>query len=662
MKKSKEQQDIVQAIKNNKNVIVDAVAGSGKTTTISFIAQDNLDKKILVLTYNTKLKIETKERFTKLKLNNCEIQTYHSFGHNHYETDCSTDTGLILINQGCVELIDIFEYDMIILDEVQDMTEVFFEFVCKIIKDNNKIPQICILGDVNQAIYSFKDADPRYILYPDKLFNFKEREWIKLSLSVSFRITHPIAKCLNENMLHVERIKANKKGRSVDYIFYNGFKDENKIIEIIWKYCQKYSPGDIFILAPSVKLKEIKRRRDSFTLNPLNRLANAMTHLDIPIYIPDSDSETMDEKELENKLVFSTFHQAKGLERNVIFVYNFDSSYFEFYDKDSDNSICPNTMYVAVTRAKKKLILLHSHNKDFLPFLDISNLKNNVNIISLTKKQITKKIKKKMKSHVARLYSPTSLLSYKPSILINKIIKLINVIKIQDKEKLIDIKSKVKRKNHTFECNYIENVSKYNGIAIPSYSQLLLTGTMDIYNKLNTDNSSPNLLSHIEEYKEPDKLLELVSLYDNMKTGVIFKRIQSRRYDWLTQDILDQSHSRVIKHINEDCRFEVNIGKGSINGCLDCVDEVNKVVWEFKFVNDIRHEHIIQLAIYKYIFGKEDYKYKLFNIKSNELYEIEVSKSNLIKIIDLLINDTDNKDKSDDEFLEDNINIFKKYF
>ena len=152
-----------------KNVIVDAVAGSGKTTTISFIAQDNLKKKILVLTYNSKLKIETRQKFEKLKLENCEIHTYHSFGQNHYETDCSTDRGLILINEGVVKQVDIFKYDMVILDEVQDMTEVFFEFVCKLIKDNGDIPQICILGDkLIRLFIRFKDADPRYILYPDK--------------------------------------------------------------------------------------------------------------------------------------------------------------------------------------------------------------------------------------------------------------------------------------------------------------------------------------------------------------------------------------------------------------------------------------------------------------------------------------------------------------
>ena len=76
-----------------------------------------------------------------------------------------------------------------------------------------------------------------------------------------------------------------------------------------------------------------------------------------------------------------------------------------------------------------------------------------------------------------------------------------------------------------------QNIMGLQFLHIHSY---LLTGTMDIYNKLNTDKLSPNLLSPnllspnllspIEEYKEPDKLLELVSIYDNMKTGVGYSK------------------------------------------------------------------------------------------------------------------------------------------
>ena len=47
LKPSDEQKIIIDAVSNNKNVIVNAVAGSGKTTTLLFIAQQNKNKKIL---------------------------------------------------------------------------------------------------------------------------------------------------------------------------------------------------------------------------------------------------------------------------------------------------------------------------------------------------------------------------------------------------------------------------------------------------------------------------------------------------------------------------------------------------------------------------------------------------------------------------------------
>ena len=78
-------------------------------------------------------------------------------------------------------------------------------------------------------------------------------------------------------------------------------------------------------------------------------------------------------------------------------------------------------------------------------------------------------------------------------------------------------------------------------------------------------------------------------------------------------------------------------------------------------MNDIKSEHFIQLAIYKYIYGIKNYKYKLLNIKTDELYEIKVSRSNLHLIIDMLMNEVDKKKKTDDEFIKDNIDIFNKY-
>ena len=55
---SEEQQKIIDALKNKQNVIVNAVAGSGKTTTILGIAKQMPDINILQITYNKALKLE----------------------------------------------------------------------------------------------------------------------------------------------------------------------------------------------------------------------------------------------------------------------------------------------------------------------------------------------------------------------------------------------------------------------------------------------------------------------------------------------------------------------------------------------------------------------------------------------------------------------------
>ena len=62
MDPSAEQLAVVKALCDGRNVVVDAVAGSGKTTTIVFIAQTMVQKRILILTYNRKLKEETRQQ------------------------------------------------------------------------------------------------------------------------------------------------------------------------------------------------------------------------------------------------------------------------------------------------------------------------------------------------------------------------------------------------------------------------------------------------------------------------------------------------------------------------------------------------------------------------------------------------------------------------
>jgi superfamily I DNA/RNA helicase len=168
---SDEQQLIVDAIKSNKNVIVDAIAGSGKTTTICHIANSLPKKRILLLTYNKRLKCETTKTLRKFGITNVYTSNYHSFCYNKYV--CGDNTDQIILNAVNTYNNDEtrFNYDIIAIDEAQDLTELYVKFIKMIIKHNKNLPTMCILGDVRQTIYTFNGADPRFLLFADKIFN-----------------------------------------------------------------------------------------------------------------------------------------------------------------------------------------------------------------------------------------------------------------------------------------------------------------------------------------------------------------------------------------------------------------------------------------------------------------------------------------------------------
>jgi len=88
---SDEQNNVIKCVESENNVCVDSVAGSGKTTTILHIAEKLSNLKILLITYNAKLKLETREKSKKLGLNNIEVHSYHSFGVKYYDNKCYTD-------------------------------------------------------------------------------------------------------------------------------------------------------------------------------------------------------------------------------------------------------------------------------------------------------------------------------------------------------------------------------------------------------------------------------------------------------------------------------------------------------------------------------------------------------------------------------------------
>jgi hypothetical protein len=669
---SSEQNEILDKLVDN-NIIVDAVAGSGKTTTSIYIAKKFSKMKILLLTYNKRLKIETRERILKNNVENMECHSYHAFCVRYYNEKTYTDSPIKTLIEDNLKPKNSFDFDIIILDEAQDTTPLYYNLFCKIYYDNIKNAKLCIMGDKYQCIFQFNNADNRFLIYADKLFNFNDLPWVRTTLSTSYRVTNQIADFVNQCLLsdiENNRIKAIKDNDKVRYIICDTFDRDFIKKEIDFYVEQDYKYDEIFVLAPSVK------NANSDKLSPCVALSNYLSDFkNIPIYVTLNDKEDVNENEANGKLVISTFHQVKGLERKVVIVFNFDQSYFDYYSKNSVT--CPNTIYVASTRSTERLTVFHHYKNDYFCFI----AKDKIPIICNQIIDIEIKLKKKESNKtnekiriINKNFNVTEFLNYLPFEIIDKAHNFLKTKLINNSENKINIPSFVKQNN------LIENVSDITGTIIPAYYEYILTKQMTILNfclrfeDYIKDNLGMKHLKTINELRNGnmniEKLLKTGIMYCSIKSKYNFKLNQITNYDWLSETQLNNCVERLKDKVSSDAKFEKNVENTFdgilFKGFIDCIDR-NKV-WEFKCVSELKKEHFIQLAIYAYMIMTdpkykkyEKYKFYLYNILTNECHQIIPVLSDLEKMIKYLIDAKNNSniDKNDIDFLNYTSNKIK---
>jgi len=685
-----EQADIVDKVCSGNNVKVDAVAGSGKTTTCLYIAKNNPERSILLLTYNAKLKIETRDRAKILGLDNIEVHSYHAFTVKYLHPKGFKDSGILkFLHLKKKEPKQVFHYNIIIIDEAQDMNPTYYELVVFILSrlDN---PQLVVMGDRKQSIYQFNKADSRFLSMSELIFK-SSIQWEIASLSTSYRITMNMANFINRCCNGALHIKATKQGPLPRYIICNGFNNRS-YYEIKYYLDKGYKYEDIFILAASVKSER----------SPVRILANKLTEEKIPIYVPTNDEEHLDEDILHGKIVFSSFHQVKGLERPVVIVFGFDNTYFQYFAKDIpeyEYRQIPNTLYVAITRAKECLSLLHDESNDYLPFLNRDRLQIYTEM-SISQQFMSKKPnhdKNDNNGHKLKEIGVTELIKYIPVDILEECMSMlqisVNQLPIETKIRKLDIPLK------THQDDLYEGVSEITGSAIPNYFELISTGKMTavvhimnetmykIRNQIvgkktclidNDDDQLDNRWkSQFEKIKLGDldgvsRLLRLTTEWVCLKSGFNFKKEQIKEYNWLKPEILKSATERLSKLFTNpiDLEFEKQLvlqyDEFAIVGFLDIYDPKKKDIWELKVVNEIDNEHYLQVALYHWLANHNGYIIKntyLFNIMNNIVYNIEAKMEDLDKMMKKLLEIKRNglRRENDNIFLENCNHILGKY-
>jgi hypothetical protein len=689
IKPSEEQKNIIDAIVAKKNIVVNAVAGSGKTTTLLLIADKLKHKKILQVTYNKQLKNEVRKKVENLGLSNVDIQTYHGLAVKYYDPNSHTDDNMIKILKPDFKIKYRPIYDIIVIDEVQDMTSNYYELIYKFIQDIGYKNNILILGDSYQGVYEFKNADVRFLLFSHKLWEREENHlFTQLTLNQSYRMTTQIASFVNKVMIGHDRIISKKKGdEQVYYYRTNIYQNIDvifmKILSFIKLDNPKYNPNDIFILSPSLKSLD----------NPCKKLENLLVQNNIPVYYTRNEEDGIDEQIISGKIVFTTFHQAKGRERKIVFVFGFDESYFDLYAKDKNKRVCPSEIYVATTRASEILIIIENNKYNPLPFLKKPPCQikkySFVNYIcdAETKKN---KIKKKEKSSISHNTTVKNLTMYLSEVTINEISPLIDSLFIIIQEPMpeftVDIPLTIKTEN-----GLVEDVSDLNGIVIPAIYETKITNSISSLEKtiiqytndtLITNDIVRDKLFELEKCDNNNKIskyLLMGNIFIALTENIYFKLNQIDKYDWIQPFMINICFKNLEKNLLNNAKYEQVISDGcknyftyeheiygdiNISGRIDAYDD--KYIWELKCTSSLTIEHLLQLLIYAWMWEKtvdSSRKYRILNIRTGEVRELNYQNHIVDAIIELVfINKYDQKFKdSDEKFLKKCKKIRNKY-
>ena len=699
---SEEQRAILEAVLAKGPVRVRACAGSGKTTTSLHIASQ-LSANILLLTYNARLKLETRQKSEALGLSQVlEVHSFHAFAVRYLDPGAYTDSGILAAfhagKKVCCK-----KYDLVMIDEIQDMNPLYYRLVKPVVEAAR---QVVVMGDEKQSIFAFNHADPRFLTLASKIFcspHF-QTPWTTLGLTTTYRLTPPMVRFVYETcapslrethgVVRSGNVDRKKPAKPVQYIFSDPYN--RKIATFLERKIKskEYTHEDFFVLAPSVRSP----------MTPTRILANRLTEKGIPIYVPTSDEERLDEDVQRGKVVFSTFHQVKGLERKVVLVFQMDQSYMEHYEKSGSKEL-PNTLYVALTRASKELIVIHNHNEPFLPSVDHDRLQDmiaekQVQWIGYSKKAVplrpcvlgdredmediedienrgdsdsdpkttpprTPSLLRPNTRTVSKTDAPpppiprtrklgvTDLLRYVPVDVLDRCSALVKIKEVipSSPDQLLDIPYKTEQEDSRYE-----SVSEITGVAIPSFFELQKTGKMSIARRLNhKDNDAidphaavtPQTVSH---------LLRQTTEWCSSKSGYRFKSIQITAYDWLGPGTLQEACKRLDTLFQgrkyEDLEFEAHVCHSLVHestrtpveiiGYMDVLDRNKEEITEIKVVRGLETEHVLQAALYRWLARKAGIpiqKVVLVNIMDKTRWEMETTYENLDRLVNILLDE-----------------------
>jgi hypothetical protein len=541
-----------------------------------------------------------------------------------YETPVWNDHILYALREANAKPRFVPFYDILILDEVQDMTPNLYWLVCKYltcaIELYGKVPRLVLLGDARQAIYEFRGADRRFCDHGENIFSsYSPDPWKPMKLDESFRLSHQNSRFIN-CMVGEGYIKATREGPLPKYMIANPFAVQS-ILNRIFPLIEQYGPENSAIIAPSV----VQNRSLSLLSNTLSRKYG------VPVADPIWEEGPLDPRTLNGKLTVGTYHQMKGSERDLVVVLGMDASYFTYAGRGLPQDQCPNAVYVALTRARQQLVVIQDHRQHAVPFISRDKLDDPTvcEFINLTK---TVPLPPKQPEEIdpTQVYYPTKLTATSVarhidectiSDLVERYLHIEEVTAPLPKSEHLDVADVVKT---NAKKNHYEAVSDLNGIATMRSFEWEATSNLQPPYQAHGEMDDLNLVIP-EDSKEKARWFAKDAAYRaSLMTGYTSRLHQMRyhAFDWL-DETLEETNARLSEQFRNPSALQFekrvsidlplvdeNTGRviqnPKLEGCIDIVEPANESskvprLWEIKFTGSLTLEYAIQLAIYGYL-------------------------------------------------------------
>lgn len=567
---SDEQLHFIALGKKGKNILVDACIGSGKTTSIQKLCEQLPENsQILYLTYNRLLKIDAK---AKIRRKNVTVTNYHGFAYKilseHYITTSMAD----LIQTFLKKRFEIPVYDVLLIDEYQDIEEELADMLLYI-KSTNPSMQIIAVGDMEQKIYDKTTLDVSSFI--DQFLDNYE----KLTFTRCFRLSADHAAMLGR-IWHKPIFGVN-----------SNCIIEKMSVEEVANFLTQQKPKDILCLgARNGNLTTLLNQLETNYPETFNKKT-------VYASISDDDGDRMVTPN-HRCAIFTTYDSSKGLERKICVIFDFTESYWylRIHNPRQSYEILRHIFCVAASRGKSHIIFVTDNDTALLSEETLSKKPSEITTFKAV--NISDMFDFKYRESVEQCY------------------RLLTIKHIESKNS-----TPIAVKTHDALIDLTPCIGIYQEAVY--FSGYKIDKNIELEFKLAPKASSIYNINHYKTLSQ--KILLLTALETN----------QQRYARQASADFIERTErSALCKRLkerltrNEQVQVPANIsfhtadGKEAFTafGLADVVKD--NTVYELKFVSELSHTHFLQCACYMVALHLS--RGILWNTRTNTVFEITI--------------------------------------